>query len=330
MKISMKIFGGFFLLFVLAWSPMSWGETYRLAFGSCNKQNGNQDIWKDLVRAKPKMFMWLGDSVYADATDPKKLEAEYAKLLSHPNYAKARASIPMIGIWDDHDYGKNNAGIENPIKKESQQIFLNFLGEQSASERRRREGLYASHDIVHDGVQAKIILLETRYFRTSRAQKHSKLLGEDQWVWLERTLADSKADVHFLVSGISVLSGLLPASEQWENFPSEMSRLFLALQKSNTKNVVFLTGDRHFAGVIERKINQVKYVELMSSGINHHVLPGPPRTFMLSIYKGLAWFDKHIGLLDMERKGKEFEVRFRTLSRGDIIRDRYALKLSLD
>ena len=325
----MKIFLGFLFSIFSVWTSPSWAEAYRLAFGSCNKQNGNQDIWLDLVRAKPQMFMWIGDSVYANATDPKKLEAEYAKLLTHPNYARARASIPMIGIWDDHDYGKNNSGAENPIKKEAQQIFLNFLGEQGASSRRRQEGLYASHDIVHDGVKVKIILLETRYFRTSPAQKQSQLLGQEQWAWFERVLAESDANVHFVVSGISVLSSVLPASEQWENFPEDMSRLFRAVQKYKTKNVVFLTGDRHFAGVIERKINAISYVELMSSGINHHVLPGPPRAVMHSIYKGLAWFDKHIGLLDIERNGEHVEIHFRNLLRGDIIRNRYSLKLSL-
>ncbi|MBX9768426.1 MAG: alkaline phosphatase family protein [Bdellovibrionales bacterium] len=318
-----------FLSLLVLYSEISISAPYRLAFGSCNKQEGDQEIWLDLVQAKPAMYMWIGDAVYANAVDAKQLESSYLKLFNHPNYVKMRTSIPVIGVWDDHDYGRNNSGAENPIKKQSQQIFLNFLGEQLASARRHQEGVYASYDVVHEGLKIKMILLDTRYFRGKPFQKNSEFLGEAQWAWLGEVLDHSKADLHLIVSGISVLSGRLPRSEQWENFPADMTRLFSAIQKRKTKNVVFLTGDRHFAGVIERKVNGVPYVELMSSGINHDVVKGAPRAVMHGIYKGKAWFDKHIGILDISKNEREIEIQFRNLSIGQVMRDRYALKLPL-
>jgi alkaline phosphatase D len=318
-----------FLSLLMVLPELSTAAPYRLAFGSCNKQDGNQDIWNDLVHAKPAMFMWIGDSVYADATDSKHLEAQYNKLYDHPNYRKMRAAIPLIGIWDDHDYGRNNSGVENPIKKQAQQIFLNFIGEQASSNRRQQEGLYTTYDVNHDGLKIKVIMLDTRYFRGKPFQKDSDMLGAAQWTWFENVLDHTNADLHLIVSGISVLSGKLPRSEQWENFPKDMTRLFETIQKRKTKNVVFLTGDRHFAGVLQRKVNGFPYVELMSSGINHDVKPGIPRKFMSNMYGGMAWFDKHIGLLDIARNGKEIEINYRNLLVGSAIRDRFYMKLSL-
>ena len=32
------------------------------------------------------------------------------------NYQVLLNSTPIIGMWDDHDFGINDAGIENPFK----------------------------------------------------------------------------------------------------------------------------------------------------------------------------------------------------------------------
>lgn len=35
----------------------------------------------------------------------------------------------MIGVWDDHDYGKNDAGGEFKGKDVSRDVFLDFIDE---------------------------------------------------------------------------------------------------------------------------------------------------------------------------------------------------------
>jgi alkaline phosphatase D len=314
---------------------LSIGSPYRLAFGSCNKQEYNQDLWSDVIQAKPAMFMWIGDAIYGNGKDAKSIEESFLSLYNHPQYRKFRTAIPVVGSWDDHDYGLNNSGAENPIKKEVQQLYLNFIGEPPTSSRRTQEGLYTSYDINHEGLKIKMILLDTRYFRGkpmmklrgSPAERKSEMLGETQWKWLEQILDDSQADLHLVVSGTSVLSPHIPQSEQWENFPQEMDRLFRAIQKRKTKNVVFLTGDRHFAGVIERKVNGISYIELMSSGMNFGVRRFVPKPVIQALYKGRSWFDPHVGILDITKHEKEIEVQYRNLSVGPIMRDRYSLRM---
>ena len=41
--------------------------------------------------------------------------------------------FPFQAIWDDHDYGLNDAGIEYPFKQRSKELFLNgnFSPEQA-------------------------------------------------------------------------------------------------------------------------------------------------------------------------------------------------------
>jgi phosphodiesterase/alkaline phosphatase D-like protein len=39
----------------------------KLAFGSCNRHDLPQPLWKSIGKQRPDIFLWLGDVVYADS-----------------------------------------------------------------------------------------------------------------------------------------------------------------------------------------------------------------------------------------------------------------------
>lgn len=41
----------------------------------------------------------------------------------------------IIGVWDDHDYGKNNGGLEYQRKNEMRKLYLDFIEEPLNSSR---------------------------------------------------------------------------------------------------------------------------------------------------------------------------------------------------
>ena len=82
-----------------------------------------------------------------------------------------------MAVWDDHDYGENDAGLEYPQKAESQQIFLDFLNEPGDSVRRKSPGIYDSIILGPDGKRVQFILLDTRYFRTSLKRALKRKVG---------------------------------------------------------------------------------------------------------------------------------------------------------
>lgn len=52
-----------------------------------------------------------------------------------PGYSRLRADSKVIGTWDDHDYGLNDAGKEFPHKIANQRLLLDFLDEPQDSPR---------------------------------------------------------------------------------------------------------------------------------------------------------------------------------------------------
>ena len=100
---------------------------YTIVFASCSDQDREQPLWKPILENKPDLFIWGGDNIYADTDDMVKMKADYDKVHANPDYAKLLNSTTVIGTWDDHDYGKNDAGVEWEKKSRSPATISGFF-----------------------------------------------------------------------------------------------------------------------------------------------------------------------------------------------------------
>lgn len=256
---------------------------FTIAFGSCNKHNVINNLWDDVLQADPDIWIWGGDNIYGDTNDMEKLGSIYKAQNGVEGYKSVKSKIPVIGIWDDHDFGLNDGGEEFEMKAESQQEFLDFMGVSEDSPRRSRKGIYASHNYVLPKGKMKIIGLDTRYFRTALTKDtetknrfkpnlydEGTILGQEQWTWLEEELTNSDADFNILVSSIQFLSNK-HGFEGWGNFPHEVDRLKNLIKDSKAKGVIVLSGDRHISEFSKSEIDGISYplIDFTSSGLTH-------------------------------------------------------------
>ena len=256
---------------------------FTLAFGSCNKSDLTNSLWDDIVALNPNVWVWGGDVIYADTDDMIKLKKAYKTQSEVAGYKNLKEKIPVIGTWDDHDYGKNDGGVEFEVKRESQQEFLDFMGVSKDSPRRNQEGVYAEHNYILPNGKIKVIVLDTRYFRTAltpdtETRKRHKpnvygegtVLGKSQWLWLEKVLNTSDADFNVIVSSIQFLSKE-HGFEAWGNFPHEVDKMTTMIAASKAKGVVILSGDRHISEFSKTKVEGLNYplIDFTSSGLTH-------------------------------------------------------------
>ncbi len=256
---------------------------FTIAFGSCNKSTIDNVLWDDVLDAEPDIWIWGGDNIYADTEDIEKISAMYEEQSAVSGYRKLAATIPVIGTWDDHDYGENDAGVDFPIKRVSQQAFMDFMRVPKDSPRRSQEGIYTSHEYKLWNGSVKVIVLDTRYFRTALTPDHDSdkrnkpnaygegtILGETQWQWLQKELETSTANFTILVSSIQVLSNE-HGWECWGNFPHEVDRLKKLISDSGVKGAIVLSGDRHISEFSQIEITGLDYplIDFTSSGLTH-------------------------------------------------------------
>lgn len=238
-----------------------------IAFGSCLKDELEAPTLSAIAELKPDVFVWLGDVIYGDSEDMAVLCAKYQLLAQRPAYLEIKKTTQVIGTWDDHDYGENNAGTEFSAKSDSQQEFLNFLEEPIESARRTQLGIYDFEDFGVAGQSVRIILLDTRYHRQAPGP-NGTILGAAQWDWLEKALVNSSAMIHLIASSIQVI----PTEhrfEKWANFPSERKKLLSLLARPDVPPVILLSGDRHL-GEISVDTESLSYplYEITSSSLN--------------------------------------------------------------
>jgi alkaline phosphatase D len=254
-----------------------------ISFGSGNNQQKENPFWDEILSQKPDVWIWGGDNIYCDTEDVNTLKKCYEVQLNKPDYQRFTKHTNIIGVWDDHDYGVNDGGVEYPIKEASQELFLDFIDVLCLSDRRSQKGTYHSIDYHIKGKIIKIILLDTRYFRTALTKDPSPkkrykpnkkgegtMLGVTQWKWLENTLKHSDADYNVIMSSIQFLANK-HGYEAWANMPHEIKKMENLIVESKAKRVVVLSGDRHISEVSLKEIGKKKYplIDFTSSGLTH-------------------------------------------------------------
>jgi alkaline phosphatase D len=250
----------------------------RIAFGSCASQERPQPIWDAIVAAKPELFLFLGNNIYADTDNVAVLKSKYAQLAAVSGYQKLLQTCPLVyATWDDHDYGTPDAGADFPNRAASQRAFLDFFHEPDASPRRKRDGVYVALQFGTEGKRVQIILLDTRYFRSplkrtanglvASTDPAATILGPAQWQWLEEQLR-FPADLRLIGSSIQVVAED-HSFEKWMNFPAERERLFKLLRDTKATGVVCLSGNRQLAELSQMDAGLgYPLFDLTSSGLN--------------------------------------------------------------
>ncbi|OJJ16279.1 alkaline phosphatase [marine bacterium AO1-C] len=251
---------------------------FTIAFGSCNRQDLPQPLWKEIIKNNPNLWIWLGDNIYGDTEDMQLMKSKYDQVLANPDYQALIKASKVMGIWDDHDYGVNDGGVEYPKKDASQQLMFDFLQYPKNTPLRQQKGAYHSQTITTNGKTIKIILLDARYFRdpVKRVKgvylpnKRGTVLGKAQWKWLKKELTNSSADVHIIGSGIQFLP-MEHRFEKWANFPKERKKLIRLISKTKAKNVLLVSGDRHIAEISKYEDSKLGYplYEITASGLTH-------------------------------------------------------------
>jgi alkaline phosphatase D len=306
----------------------------RIAFGSCATQERAQPIWDAVLASRPQLLLLLGDNIYADTKDMDVMRSKYAKLATMPGFAAIRKSCPILATWDDHDLGANDAGSDYPKKDESQKIFLDFFGEPADSPRRKRPGVYDAHVFGPEGKRVQVILLDTRYFRSSPLKRNLRaltsegpyvpnpdpnttILGEDQWRWFAEQLK-VPAEIRIVASSIQVVAED-HGWEKWMNFPHERERLFQLLRDTGAEGVIVLSGDRHLAelSMMDAGLGYPIY-DLTSSGLNQAFRAWRAQEVNRHRVASMNWGDNFgVITIDWDRPDPRISLQIRDVE-GDI------------
>ncbi len=217
---------------------------------------GDSSIFETMSKVPAAFNIWLGDNWYTREVDFYTrwgLNYRASRDRATPVLQKFMASMSQYSIWDDHDYGPNDAGKSYILKDESRKIFMNYSLNPSYGE--DGKGIYS---LISYG-DVDIFLTDDRFFRSEdeipdslngKPNADKFYFGKMQMEWLKNALTYSNATFKVIATGSQVLNPYSSA-ECMKSYSAEYYELmnFLAAQKIN--GILFFTGDRHHSEVIK-------------------------------------------------------------------------------
>jgi alkaline phosphatase D len=150
-------------------------------------------------------------------------------------------------IWDDHDFGPNDANASYTYKGDSLEVFRRYWP-NGAGGMPGVPGIFRA--VSHYDVD--FFLLDGRFNRDADAAQGlagKSMLGAAQLRWLKNALLASTASFRIIVAGNQMLKPVPPRVEGWSNFPDERREFLDWLADNRVPGVLFLSGDRHHTGI---------------------------------------------------------------------------------
>lgn len=237
---------------------------FRIAFGSCayindkdydrpgNPYGGGYEIFQAIADQKPDAMLWLGDNIYyreADWLNETAMRYRYAHSRSLPEMQRLLASTHHYAIWDDHDFGPNDADRAYRMRETSLKVFKDYWANAGYGTA-ETPGVFGSFEWN----DVEFFMLDNRYYRSANRLPNSpqkQMFGNEQMEWLENALASSRAPFKIIAGGNQMMNPISPY-EAFGNFPNEQKRLINFIREARISGVLFLSGDRHLTELIKR------------------------------------------------------------------------------
>lgn len=230
---------------------------FSIAMGSCTYINepaydrpgraygDSYGIFDAIADQKPDMMVWLGDNIYLREPDWGSRSGflhRYTHTRSTPEMQRLLRSTAHCAIWDDHDFGPNDADgsfVGSTMARELFDVFWpnptnGVPGVEGTT------SCFSYYDV-------DLFLMDDRTFRVPADLRTAEplLFGKQQLDWLIQALKYSDASFKLVAVGSQVLN----TASVYENFstmPKERAELLRRIEEEGIRGVVFITGDRHF------------------------------------------------------------------------------------
>ena len=217
-----------------------------VGFVSCVDIEPN-GIWKEMEKLRVDMVCLMGDTPYIDSSNLRTVRDRHRRFLQMPDLAALGMHTPVIGTWDDHDFGRNNGNGRNMLKGkgDTRRGFVEYRAHSQFGN--GAEGVYHKVDLG----MMEVFLLDPRYFSQTEPSPVDKTqptcFGFDQWKWLLKNLRESKAPFKVLATGSIWQDKKNSETDDMFTYWYERDALLDFIKAEKISGVVLLGGDIHVA-----------------------------------------------------------------------------------
>lgn len=296
---------------------------FTLALGSCvyltdteadppnQVMGGDYSIFESIHALAPDFMLWLGDNIYLRFPDfyaRSAIDKRYRQLRALPEIQKLQRGIPNYAIWDDHDFGDNDADRAYRLRTESLHYFKRYWANPSYGTQ-ETPGIFTRFQWS----DAEFFLTDNRFYRAPNADQNPQkdYFGPEQLQWLKDSLISSDARFKIIAVGNQVLNTQNP-SENMYTYQKEYQNLLDWLANSRIQGVILLSGDRHHSEMLklERPGLYPLYEWTVSPLTSNFYPPFPEEVDLAVRIPGSLFLGRNFGLLQLSGPPEDRQISF--------------------
>ena len=224
--------------------------SFTVAVGACARVGSNGRVFDTIRETDPLLYLITGDLHYGDnGRDEIERYQEVMDLtLSRPAQQALYLDAPVAYVWDDHDYGPNDADGNSPSRRAAMAAYREHVpsyplaGPESA--------VYQAFTVG----RVRFVLTDARSARNTDLDEvtgRPSMLGFAQKEWLKAELATS-AQTHELVVWVNPVPWVAEArdgADHWAGFPEERRELADHIAENGIDNLLMVAGDAHMVAI---------------------------------------------------------------------------------
>lgn len=288
-------------------TPAKPGRTGRVVFavGSCchlATPTNRAPLFDAIANAKPELLLWMGDNWYSLGPDNKNTSARLGKELMqgdwsdehlmrrralssrlHPDLRRPLREMANYAIWDDHDFGFNNAPADGGklLPEDAKKIWMGREKALDVFKGMWANPAYGLPEKKLRGVfytfrrgPAAFFMMDDRYYKDPR---QDRTWGQGQMTWLMDQLTQAELDgvpAKFIVNGTQVIAKTGPEAHTAEA-KGELIQLREFIRSQEIRNVFILSGDRHRSEMWVDGPGTNQLVEFTASPFAHPMIREP-------------------------------------------------------
>lgn len=223
-------------------TPVNGPMSFRVTAGACARVGSNGAVFDSLANERGLFHLALGDLHYAniESTTPGEFFTAYDRVLTSPGQSALYRQSPVAYVWDDHDYGPNDAGADSPGREAARAAF----------------GTTAPHYAYGSPggtINQAFTIGRVRFILTDdrSAETPTSVLGTEQRDWFIDELVRSSRTHALVVWGNSLpwIGEASPGGDGWPGHAQERQYIADVIAEAGVHNMVMVGGDAHMVAI---------------------------------------------------------------------------------
>lgn len=263
-------------------------KSFAFAFGNSLKSESQRSGFRASMDNDILFFLNTGDLHYDDIDSPDigRFRNSYQKAFLRRDMMHMGKRLPLIYIWDDHDYGPNNSDGTAPGRLQSGRAYRECIPHYPLPANEPNGAIYQAFTANN----TRFVMTDLRSMRDPNETPDTEektMMGEEQLTWFFNEIKESskKYPLVIWVSSVPYTAPKDEGEDDWGGFTHERRKIANFIKENDINNLIIVSGDAH--SILHNQGLENNYSDYEGDGL-FEVLASPLDNWATSV-KGGPW-----------------------------------------